>query len=64
MLSLEQKAQARKDLDAALQAKIKLDNSIMVPDYLKDAVAAEYRLLDTLCIAAGVFDVSEVAENG
>ena len=61
VLSIEQKEQVRKDLGMLLEHKTKIENSAIF-GYLTPYVTSQLRILETLAIQAGVFEVVEPKE--
>lgn len=58
-LTNNQRGQARKDLIELHAAILKANGNPLVPEYVKDALTAMERVLETLAIDAGVFEVIE-----
>lgn len=58
-LTKEQRAQARKDILEIQAVNVKIQANPIVPADLKTGLSAQIRVLDTIAIAAGIFDESE-----
>jgi hypothetical protein len=54
-----QRTQARKDLEAMHDANVKIQGMGMVSSEIKSFIAAQIRVLDTIAIALGVFELTE-----
>lgn len=63
-LTTEQKQQVLKDLIDLRHAKVKAEALGMIPGYAKPLVDSGMRLLDTLAIAAGCFEVEPADKKG
>lgn len=63
-LTLEQRQQVRKDLADLLDQVLVAEASGMVPGWAKKAARLQYRVTETVAIAAGAFDESEDVQNG